>query len=175
MWKYSIVFCRVSIFFPCKGVSLWERLDYGCACVDRSGPWRGVKLCPHPCLSCLFFLERREAAGADPGGAHQPGGWPEELTGQLYLQAGEWVRPAHVVRHLTEMGHSWFLLKLFQALLKGPQSIIKNHKPVVSRLKFAFHISPGGATKCLPPKNNWKPFVPHYAVMVMPTPWELGT
>lgn len=41
-----------------------------------------------PCLSCLF-LERGEAAGADPGGAHQSGGRPEELLGQFYLQAGE--------------------------------------------------------------------------------------
>lgn len=41
-----------------------------------------------PCLSCLF-LERGEAAGADPGGTHQSGGRPEELLGQFYLQAGE--------------------------------------------------------------------------------------
>lgn len=27
-----------------------------------------------PVFPAFFFLERREAAGADPGGAHQPGG-----------------------------------------------------------------------------------------------------
>lgn len=35
----------------------------------------GVKLCPHPFSFMLFFfLERGEAAGADPGGADQSGG-----------------------------------------------------------------------------------------------------
>lgn len=57
-------------------------------CMDPQHLGKALSFVFIPCLSCIF-VERGEAAGADPGGAHQSGGRPEELLGQFYLQAGE--------------------------------------------------------------------------------------
>lgn len=46
---------------------------YECVYMDPHCHQKGPKLCPYPYLP-FFFLERGEAAGADPGGTYQPGG-----------------------------------------------------------------------------------------------------